>query len=771
MGGIFCPWCGHARDTLDGPCPHCGRTIDASDEPPEPGHQLPRGTVLQNRYEITNVLGEGGFGITYRGHDRKLDADVAIKEYFPVGTVTRNVSVSLTVSRINSNTQSYLNAIENFLQEARALARMRGNPAIVNVMDVFEENGTAYIVMEYVHGSTLLQLTKERGGRIEPHELLPLIEPVVLALSELHARGLVHRDISPDNILIGENGSARLIDFGCAREGTDGIMTTRIMLKYDYAPLEQYSQVGQGSWTDVYGLCATIYRCLCGVAVPQAVRRVSNDSLVPPTEMGVPLLPTQEEGLLHGLAVQPDGRTRTIAELYEALYESADDENAHLAKTQRVARVRTTPLEDEKPAEEELTPPEEERPAEVEPAPVEDEGPTSDEKPAEDEPVPMEDNSALAEDEHLTEDKPAEVPPETADTRDDTNRKGKKRPPFVIIGAAAVAIALAVGGMVVTQQNGGGTDTNAQAAIESDSQSKAETKNAAKVEDGTKAKDDAASKEDAKSEDEGDPNSPFQLNDLSKPKRTDEEHERLLAKAKSMLPTADKADTTVLDFGTFAGTKRFSAKGSTDEDGYTVYEYRLKGDVQDGFDVIAAYYDVMSTCFATIKGKGASSRYMSDGHPRKDFGFNYDGTGKGVHDTSFTLGDPDSSTKTCEILLQVTADVAKESLTVKLHVPDGLTLLSAKKCTYNWYLDAISAEMDSSKEDSAKEETTEETTDNQQETTSDDSGSDYSGGDSGTDYSGGWDSGTDYSGGWGEGDWDSGSSSGSDWGSGDWDAG
>ena len=153
------------------------------------------------------------------------------------------------------------------------MARMDKQPEIVSVRDFFAANGTAYIVMEYVDGTTFKELVKQRGGRIPAGELLYTMEPVFSALAAMHAVGLIHRDISPDNLML-ERGAVRLLDFGCARESTQGDETMTITLKHGYAPIEQYQHRGQGPWTDVYGLAATIYYCLTGKTPPQALDRL-----------------------------------------------------------------------------------------------------------------------------------------------------------------------------------------------------------------------------------------------------------------------------------------------------------------------------------------------------------------------------------------------------------------------------------------------------------------------------------------------------------------
>ena len=302
MEKSFCPYC-MSRVIPGESCPQCGLT--AGNYVPSP-HHLPPGTVLLGRYLVGRALGEGGFGITYIGYDLRLELKVAIKEYYPVDRATRNSAVSLSVtSFVGPSSQSFQRGKEKYLVEARTMAKMDKQQAIVSVRDFFEENNTAYIVMEYIDGTTFCDLVKQRG-RIPPGELFPLLEPLFGDLALMHEHGLIHRDISPDNLML-EHGVVRLLDFGCARESTRGTETLTIALKQGYAPVEQYQQKGQGPWTDIYALCATIYFCLTGKAPPQALDRITADGLVPPSKLGVPIPPGQEAALLKGLRLSPAG--------------------------------------------------------------------------------------------------------------------------------------------------------------------------------------------------------------------------------------------------------------------------------------------------------------------------------------------------------------------------------------------------------------------------------------------------------------------------------
>ena len=315
----YCPYC---MSPVEGekPCPSCGLTAGSY---VSQSKHLPAGTILRERYLIGRVLGEGGFGITYIGRDLVLGLKVAIKEYFPTDKASRNAAVSVSVeSFLGAQSEIFERGKQRFLQEARTMARLDRLPNIVSVRDFFEENSTAYIVMEYIDGTTLSELTKQRGGVMPAWELLHLIEPLFDSLSAMHELHLIHRDISPDNLML-EHGIIKLLDFGCAREAADGDATMTIMLRHGYAPLEQYqsSSGAQGAWTDVYALAATIYYCITGNKPPQAMDRIFEDTLVPPRKLGAELSVGQEQALMHALRVRPRERYQSVKEFHTALYE------------------------------------------------------------------------------------------------------------------------------------------------------------------------------------------------------------------------------------------------------------------------------------------------------------------------------------------------------------------------------------------------------------------------------------------------------------------
>ena len=313
----FCPYC--LSPVQPGTaCPACWRDWEAYQPS---SHHIPPGSLLHGRYRVGRVLGEGGFGITYLGRDTVLDQRVAIKEYFPTFLVSREVSVTLDVTcHTSGNQPTYEKGREQFLREAQTMAKLDEIPEIVRVKDHFPEHNTAYIVMEFLEGKTLKELTAQNGPIPAP-DLLTRLGAVLRAMEAMHQAGIIHRDISPDNLMELKNGTIKLMDFGCARD-FQGSQTETITLKHGFAPREQYTGRDQGPWTDVYALCATVYYCLTGKVPPRATLRDGGeqDPLIPPRQLGAELTQEQERALLRGLAPKAKDRWQSAAELYAALY-------------------------------------------------------------------------------------------------------------------------------------------------------------------------------------------------------------------------------------------------------------------------------------------------------------------------------------------------------------------------------------------------------------------------------------------------------------------
>ena len=309
-----------------GRCPHCG--FDESTYETAP-HHLPPGTILYGKYMIGRALGEGGFGITYVGWDLNLEMKVAVKEYYPNGFVTRNSTFSRTLTVLTgSRGEFFQKGVEKFVEEARRLGKFWRLPGIVAVKDYFQENKTAYIVMEFVQGSTLKEMLKgTSGGRLPAEQIFQMMRPVMKSLDKVHEAGLIHRDISPDNLMVEQEGEVKLIDFGAARDFlAEGEKSLSVMLKPGYAPEEQYRSRGnQGPWTDVYSLCATMYRAITGQVPEESLDRMAEDTLKRPSQLGVSLPEWQEEALMKGLAVFQKDRLQSMKELETALYTEPEE--------------------------------------------------------------------------------------------------------------------------------------------------------------------------------------------------------------------------------------------------------------------------------------------------------------------------------------------------------------------------------------------------------------------------------------------------------------
>ena len=301
-------------------CPRCGKRP----EEPVPYHHLLPGTVLNGRYWVGAALGEGGFGITYIGRDLTLDRRIAIKEYFPSGFATRHNKENSQVEEITRSSENiYRQGLERFLKEAQLLAQFSKNASIVSVFDYFEANGTAYFIMEYLSGDSLKQYLDKRGS-VSYKYMMAWFYPIFQALAAIHQVGVVHRDISPDNLILASDGNLKLIDFGAARDVL-GSKSLSVVLKPGYAPIEQYSTTGkQGPWTDIYALCGTIYKCITGVTPPEATDRIVQDTLRKPSDLGV-LLPKQfENTLMKGLSIRAGDRYQSMEELLEDLGQPMD---------------------------------------------------------------------------------------------------------------------------------------------------------------------------------------------------------------------------------------------------------------------------------------------------------------------------------------------------------------------------------------------------------------------------------------------------------------
>ncbi|NYZ12167.1 serine/threonine protein kinase [Azospirillum sp. RWY-5-1] len=310
-------------------CPNCfadkgGATTCASCGWPgqsdsRSGIHLPPGALLHDRFRIGRLIGQGGFGATYLGWDDRLHVKVAVKEFYPSNLISRLPGGTRVAAFSDVHEEAFRLGLEKFMDEARMLARLRTIKEIVVVQDFFEENGTAYIIMELLQGKTLKRFIADNGGAVDGRRALGLLAPIMKALQAVHEAGLIHRDVSPDNIFITESGERKLLDFGAARQAAGQGAQLTVILKPGYAPPEQYSQdAKQGPWTDVYAMCATIYCAVTGKAPPDATSRFLSDTIPRPANLGAKVPPAFEKVLMSGLAMRQHDRPQSMLDLLRA---------------------------------------------------------------------------------------------------------------------------------------------------------------------------------------------------------------------------------------------------------------------------------------------------------------------------------------------------------------------------------------------------------------------------------------------------------------------
>ena len=273
-----CSYCFEMHETGLSECPHCSYVEGAGAQ--ELYHLFP-GTLLKKRYVVGQVLGFGGFGITYKVWDETLKTVWAIKEYFPSGLTNRTPGTREVNVFSGSRLKAFNHGLVRFVDEARSMAKFNSHKNIINVMEYFEENNTAYIVMEYLDGITLSEFLK--SNRMDCETSIEVICNVLLALKEVHQAGIIHRDVSPDNIFLCTNGVVKLIDFGAARFSSNEEQQRTIILKPGFAPPEQYEKINiQGPWTDIYAVGATLYYMLTGMKPEESTNRKIKDNVLPP---------------------------------------------------------------------------------------------------------------------------------------------------------------------------------------------------------------------------------------------------------------------------------------------------------------------------------------------------------------------------------------------------------------------------------------------------------------------------------------------------------
>ncbi len=336
----ICLGCMKMKPEGESVCPACG--FDPDKYTSDSDYALPLMTILHGRYLVGKHLGAGGFGVTYIGYDTTLEVPVAIKEFFMRGSMFRDSTVStlVTLSQTNKNEQQVVeSSYRKFRKEALTLARLNQLPGIVHVHDCFEENNTMYIVMDYLSGQTLKSYVKNKGSQLTWEETLELVKPVIKSLGKLHDQDILHRDISPDNMMFGADGNLSLIDFGGVKEEyvENGDQRSSLaLMKPGYSPIEQMSVSGkQGPWTDGYAMAATIYFCLCGNAPIDALSRVNGEELIDITTLNKSVTKVEAEVLEKALSLKAADRFPNMESLLSAL------ENASAGKTLKSNQPKT----------------------------------------------------------------------------------------------------------------------------------------------------------------------------------------------------------------------------------------------------------------------------------------------------------------------------------------------------------------------------------------------------------------------------------------------
>lgn len=316
---IRCPNCMKEFEEEYGMCPHCGFELGT---PQDEIYMLPQGTVLADRYIIGISLGNGGFANTYKAWDTKLETIVAVKEFYYGDMVNRVIGRTdvILLSSKSGAVRQYRHLLDRFLDEARYTAKFNQHENIIHIYDFFEENQTAYYVMEYMEGMDLSHYLKENGGSIDVDTAITILLSVIKALKAVHGAGIIHRDISPDNIFLLNNGKIKLFDFGLAKfseKDTD----TEVNVKPGYTPPEQYDvKSKQGAWTDIYALGATMYRAITGIIPQESVRRRDEgDEVLRPREIKPEIPEYIDACLTRAMSLEPAFRFKTVEQFEEIL--------------------------------------------------------------------------------------------------------------------------------------------------------------------------------------------------------------------------------------------------------------------------------------------------------------------------------------------------------------------------------------------------------------------------------------------------------------------
>lgn len=319
MKEILCMGCMQKYDGNLEVCPYCGfeKNFIPENEP-----YLASGMVLKGQYLIEKVMGANDSSVTYSAYDKKWKRKVAIKEYFPPEYCMRIPGERKIHIFSGEKEELFYSGKDRILKETQKLAELKEVSEISHLYDDFEENNTAYIVMEYLIGSTLKEkLLLEKENRIDTEKALPIILDLLHGLEKIHEIGILHGSISPDNIFMLQTGGIRIMDFGEMKYlNSDFRSSLSVIVRPGYSSIEQYQRKGNyGTWTDVYGTAATFYRMITGRVPEDAMERLADDTLQYPSELGVAIAKPLETAIMNALNVKIEDRTKTAKEFEEEL--------------------------------------------------------------------------------------------------------------------------------------------------------------------------------------------------------------------------------------------------------------------------------------------------------------------------------------------------------------------------------------------------------------------------------------------------------------------
>lgn len=316
MANEYCMNCFSVKGQFE-VCPYCGY---ADGTPPEQPHYLTPGTVLNKHFIVGTVIGFGGFGITYKCFDTTLGVTVAVKEFYPIGLVNRSPGQSKVGLLPGEKQEQFKEQLNRFLMEARSVAQFGKAKDIVNIYDYFEENGTAYIIMEHIEG-VLLKDYLDSQGAIDPNVAMAIIIPIIEAAKKIHSKGIIHRDLSPDNIFLIDENTIKVFDFGAAQlnDSKEGMAGEKV-IKVGYSAPEQYRDKSkQDFYTDIYSIGAIMYQMLTGLKPMESTEREHKDTLKSPMQLGVSLNSNVDRAVMEALAVRPSLRFQGIQQFEDAL--------------------------------------------------------------------------------------------------------------------------------------------------------------------------------------------------------------------------------------------------------------------------------------------------------------------------------------------------------------------------------------------------------------------------------------------------------------------